>query len=181
MARTVQWWRTMWLVSGKERKQQRYPFDGDWTTLMPLWENQHRCVRALHVHTQGKVIQSEFRSLADKLNGGIKAKTARAVATPLMNEIFPRFRAPLKLVICNGTENVNDVMTDAVKSLNMHRISTSPYHLQGKESEGGTFPQILGRHVSRTIWGKELNCYLVLNQTIRPDSPSMTAVRNKGS
>lgn len=106
-----------------------------------------------HIHTQGKVIHSEFCRLADKLDGSIKDKPAQTVATQLINEIFPRFRAPLKLVTCNGTENVNDVMTDAVKSLNMHHISTSPYHLQGK-AKVERFHRFLGGMLAKLSEGK---------------------------
>lgn len=39
----------------------------------------------------------------------------------------------------NGSENVNEVLAHAMKSCNMHQITTSPYHLQGNVKVAAKF------------------------------------------
>lgn len=46
----------------------------------------------------------------------------------LLNEIFPRYGSVLELLTDNGSENVNKVMRETLKSLNIHYVTTSYYH-----------------------------------------------------
>ena len=57
-------------------------------------------------------------------------KKAETVAHLLMEEIFPRFGAPLQLVTDNGPENVNKIMKRTLENLNIHHVTTSFYHPQ---------------------------------------------------
>ena len=57
-------------------------------------------------------------------------KTADTVAHLLIEAIFPRFGCPLELVTDNGTENVNWVMKETLRTLNIHNVTTSFYHPQ---------------------------------------------------
>jgi len=57
-------------------------------------------------------------------------KKAETVCHLLIEEIFPRFGAPLQLVSDNGTENVNRMMKRTLEELNVHHVTTSFYHPQ---------------------------------------------------
>ena len=57
-------------------------------------------------------------------------KTADTIAHLLIEEIFPRFGCPLELVTENGTENVNQIMKETLRTLNIHHVTTSFYRLQ---------------------------------------------------
>ena len=57
-------------------------------------------------------------------------KTADTIAHLLIEEIFPRFGCPLELVTDNGTENVNRVMKETLRTLNIHHVTTSFYRPQ---------------------------------------------------
>ena len=57
-------------------------------------------------------------------------KTADTIAHPPIEEIFPRFGCPLELVMDNGTENVNRVMKETLRTLNIHHVTTSFYRPQ---------------------------------------------------
>ena len=57
-------------------------------------------------------------------------KKAETVAHLLIDEIFPRFGAPLQLLTDNGPENINKIMKTTLESLNVHHITTSFYHPQ---------------------------------------------------
>lgn len=86
----------------------------------------------------------------------VKDKTAQTVATLLVNEIFPRFGASLELVTDKGLENVNEVRTHAVKSLNIHHITTSHYHLQGNVKVEH-FHRLLGDLLTKLSEGENEN------------------------
>lgn len=53
------------------------------------------------------------------------------MADRVTSEIFPIYGAPVQLVTDNGPENVNKVMIEALASLNIVHITTTPYHPQG--------------------------------------------------
>ena len=57
-------------------------------------------------------------------------KTADSVAHLLIEEIFPRFGCPLQIVTDNGSENVNKVVQETMRSLNINHVQTSVYHPQ---------------------------------------------------
>ena len=54
----------------------------------------------------------------------VKADT---VVHLLIDEIFPRFEAPLQILTDNGPENINKIMK-SLEDLNMHHVTTSVYH-----------------------------------------------------
>ena len=57
-------------------------------------------------------------------------KKAETVAYLLIEEIFPRFGAPLELVTDNGPENINKTMKETLENLNVNHVKTSFYHPQ---------------------------------------------------
>ena len=57
-------------------------------------------------------------------------KKAETVVHLLIDEIFPRFGAPLQLLTDNGPENVNKIMKKTLEELNLHHVTTSFYHPQ---------------------------------------------------
>ena len=57
-------------------------------------------------------------------------KKAETVVHLLIDEFFPRFGAPLQLLIDNGPENVNKIMKKTLKDLNVDHVTTSFYHPQ---------------------------------------------------
>ena len=57
-------------------------------------------------------------------------KKAETVSHLLMEEIFPRFGAPLQIVTDNGPENINNVLKRTLQELNIHHVTTSFYHPQ---------------------------------------------------
>ena len=57
-------------------------------------------------------------------------KKAETVSHLLMEEIFPRFGAPLQMVTDNGPENVNNVLKWTLLELNIYHVTTSFYYPQ---------------------------------------------------
>ena len=57
-------------------------------------------------------------------------KKAETVVHLLVDEIFPRFGAPLQLLTDNGSENVNKIMKKTLEELNVHHVTNSFYHPQ---------------------------------------------------
>ena len=98
-------------------------------------------------------------------------KKAEIVVHLLDDKIFPRFEAPLQLLIDNGPENVNKIMKKTLKDLNVHHLTTSFYHPQsnGKvlAKNTGNDKQVLAVirfHVNETT--KFLPYYLLYNRNI---------------
>ena len=57
-------------------------------------------------------------------------KQADTVMQLLTEKVIPRHSCPLQLVTDNGTENVNQVMKEALRELNIDHVTTSVYHPQ---------------------------------------------------
>ena len=57
-------------------------------------------------------------------------KKAETVVYLLVEEIFPRFGAPLQLLTDNAPENINKIMKKTLEDLNVHHVTTSFYHPQ---------------------------------------------------
>ena len=57
-------------------------------------------------------------------------KKAETAGHLLVDEIFPRFGAPLQLLTDNGPENINKIMKKTLEDLNVHQVTTSFYHPQ---------------------------------------------------
>ncbi|KAK6167883.1 hypothetical protein SNE40_021812 [Patella caerulea] len=95
----------------------------------------------------------------------VKSKSAENVAHLLIEEIFPRYGAPLELVTDNGSENVNRIMEKTLKELNIKHVLTSFYHPQANarvERMHRTMHDILSKKIAESYntWD------LYLNQTL---------------
>ncbi|MCG8033371.1 MAG: DDE-type integrase/transposase/recombinase [Candidatus Thiodiazotropha taylori] len=55
-------------------------------------------------------------------------KSADTIAHLIIEEIFPRYGAPLEIVSDNGSENVNKKVKETLEALNIHHVKTSLYH-----------------------------------------------------
>ena len=89
-------------------------------------------------------------------------KKAETVSHLLMEEVFPRFGAPLQIVSDNGKENINYIMRKTLEELNVHHVTTSYYHPQsnGKvERLHRTMNDILAKKIgeNRQSWDLYIN------------------------
>ena len=89
-------------------------------------------------------------------------KTEDTIAHLLIEEIFPRFGCLLELVTDNGTENVNWVMKETLRTLNIHHMTTSFYRPQSNskvERSHRTLHDILAKKSADglDIWDLYLN------------------------
>ena len=57
-------------------------------------------------------------------------KSADTIAQLLIEEVIPRHSCPLQIVSDNGTENVNKIMAETLKEMNVDHVTTSFYHPQ---------------------------------------------------
>ena len=57
-------------------------------------------------------------------------KTAATIAHLIIEEIFPRYGAPLETITDNGTENENRTVKQTLEALNISHVKTSYYHAQ---------------------------------------------------
>ena len=57
-------------------------------------------------------------------------KKAENIANLLLEEVFPRFSAPLKLLCDNAGENVSQIMKETLNALTINQITTSFCHPQ---------------------------------------------------
>ena len=57
-------------------------------------------------------------------------KSAQTMAHLIIDEIFPRYSAPLEILSDNGSENINHVIKETLKELNVHHVTCSYYHPQ---------------------------------------------------
>lgn len=57
-------------------------------------------------------------------------KKAENIAHLLIDEIFPRYGAPLQIITDNGTENENRIVKETLMTLNISHVTTSYYHPQ---------------------------------------------------
>ena len=92
-------------------------------------------------------------------------KSADNIAHLLIDEIFPRFGAPLQIISDNGTENVNSTMKETMEALNIDHVTTSFYHPQGNakiERFHRTLHDVLAKKINEnsSTWD------LLLNQTL---------------
>ena len=89
-------------------------------------------------------------------------KSAATISSLLLEEIFPRFGCCLSLVTDNGTENINKVMKDILKTLKIHHITTSTYHPQSNskvERFHRTLHDVLAKRINENYntWDTHLN------------------------
>ena len=92
----------------------------------------------------------------------IPNRKGQTMANLIMEEIFPRYGAPLQLLTDNGPENVNSVMKRTLDNLNIHHVTTSFYRPQsnGKvERLHRTMNDILAKSIgdNSQSWDLHLN------------------------
>ena len=92
-------------------------------------------------------------------------KKASTIAELLINEIFPRFGAPLVLLSDNGSENVNRIMKETLKELNIHHVTTSFYRPQSNAKNERTH-RVLNDVLSKYIQGEPTTWDQKLNQSL---------------
>ena len=92
-------------------------------------------------------------------------KTADTVAHLLIEEIFPRFGCPLQIVTDNGSENVNKVVQETMRSLNIHHVQTSVYHPQSN-AKVERFHRTLHDVLSKKLSENQQTWDLFLNQAL---------------
>ena len=92
-------------------------------------------------------------------------KTADTVAHLLIEEIFPRFGCPLQIVTDNGSENVNKVVQETMRSLNKHHVQTSVYHPQSN-AKVERFHRTLHDVLSKKLSENQQTWDLFLNQAL---------------
>ena len=92
-------------------------------------------------------------------------KCAETIAHLILEEIFPKFGAPLELVTDNGTENENRVVRAVLKSLNVHHVKTSYYHPQGN-AKVERCHRTLHDVLAKLIKEEATSCDLHLNQAL---------------
>ena len=92
-------------------------------------------------------------------------KTADIVAHLLIEEIFPRFGCPLQIVTDKGSENVNKVVQETMRSLNIHHVQTSVYHPQSN-AKVKRFHRTLHDVLSKKLSENQQTWDLFLNQAL---------------
>ena len=92
-------------------------------------------------------------------------KTADTVAHLLIEEIFPRFGCPLQIVTDNGSENVNKVVQETMRSLKIHHVQTSVYHPQSN-AKVERFHRTLHDVLSKKLSENQQTWDLFLNQAL---------------
>ena len=92
-------------------------------------------------------------------------KTADTVAHLLIEEIFPRFGCPLQIVTDNGSENVNKVVQETMRSLNIYHVQTSVYHPQSN-AKVERFHRTLHDVLSKKLSENQQTWDLFLNQAL---------------
>lgn len=92
-------------------------------------------------------------------------KTADTIAHLIIEEIFPRYGAPLEIVTDNSSENVNRVVRETLQALNVHHVTTSVYHPQAN-SKIERFHRTLHDVLSKTLKDNVNTWDLYLNQTL---------------
>ena len=92
-------------------------------------------------------------------------KTAFTVAHPLIEEILPRFGCPMQIVTVNGSENVNKVVKETMRSLNIHHVKNSVYHPQSN-AKGERLQRTLHYVLSKKLSENQQTWNLYLNQAL---------------
>ena len=92
-------------------------------------------------------------------------KTADTVAHLLIEEIFPRYGCSLQIVMDNGLENVNKVVQETMRSLNIHNVQTSVYHSQSN-AKVERFHRTLHGVLSKKLSENQQTWDLFLNQAL---------------
>ena len=83
----------------------------------------------------------------------------------ILMEIFPRYGSPVQLVTDNGPENINRIMKEALESLNIEHVTTSPYQPQSN-AKVERFHKTLADVLSKLVRDNEENRDLFLTQAL---------------
>ena len=92
-------------------------------------------------------------------------KSADNIAHLLIDEIFPRYGAPLEIITDNGSENINRVVRETLQALNIHHVTTSFYHPQGN-AKVERFHRTLHDVLSKKLKDNFNTWDVYLNQTL---------------
>ena len=92
-------------------------------------------------------------------------KGADNVAHVLLEEIFPRFGAPLEIVTDNGKENVNSRVRETLEALKVHHVKTSFYHPQ-RNARVERLHRTMNDMLSKKVEGDTKTWDLYLNQVL---------------
>ena len=89
-------------------------------------------------------------------------KSAENVAHLIIEEIFPRYGAPLQIVTDNGSENANRIVRETMQALNIDHVFTSFYNPKGNakvERFHRTLHDVLAKRLNDnlTTWDLHLN------------------------
>ena len=89
-------------------------------------------------------------------------KSAENVAHLIIEEIFPRYGAPLQIVTDNGSENANRIVRETMQALNIDHVFTSFYNPKGNakvERFHRTLHDVLAKRLNGnlTTWDLHLN------------------------
>ena len=92
-------------------------------------------------------------------------KCADTIAHLIIEEIFPRYGAPLEIVTDNGSENCNKTVRESLQALNVRHVKTSLYH---PNSNGKTerFHRVLNDILAKKLRDNVSTWDLHLNQTL---------------
>lgn len=89
-------------------------------------------------------------------------KKAENIAHLVIEEIFPRYGAPLQIITDNGTENENRIVRETLMTLNISHVTTSYYHPQSNakvERFHRTLHNVMAKKLedNLTTWDIHLN------------------------
>ena len=92
-------------------------------------------------------------------------KKAETVVNLLIDEVFPRFGAPLQLLTDNGPENINKIMKKTLEDLNIHHVTTSFYHPQSN-GKVERFHRTMHDVLAKKIGSNEQSWDVYINQML---------------
>jgi hypothetical protein len=106
----------------QETKRAEYPF-------------QHICVDTAGYYRISESGNRYCFTVSDQYSGWVECfalpdKSARSIASVLVDEIFRRFSWPRRITSDNGLEMCNEVISELTKLGHCHHIRTMPYHPQ---------------------------------------------------
>lgn len=89
-------------------------------------------------------------------------RKAENIAHLVIEEIFPRYGAPLQIITDNGTENENRIVKETLMTLNVSHVTTSYYHPQSNakvERFHRTLHNVMAKKLedNLTTWDIHLN------------------------
>jgi len=92
-------------------------------------------------------------------------KSADNIVHLIMDQIFPQYGCPLQLLSDNDTENVNSMVQDTLKQLNIHHVRTSIYRPQSN-AKVERFHRVLGDVLAKMVLKDPTTWDICLNQCL---------------